>query len=134
VATLEAYAPGLGRARAEGVKVVSGRTTEGVHLVIAPGDDSAGPDSSSGGGVAITLGETAAPTEVVVVSVVQGSEAERAGIVPGDVVLEVDGAHVDAMGDARAKLSGPLGQDVVVALRRGDRSLTLRVGREPVRR
>jgi protocatechuate 3,4-dioxygenase beta subunit len=133
-AMLEAYAPGLGRARAEAVKVVSGRTTDGVHLVIAGGDDTAAPDPSSGGGVAVTLGETGAPTEVVIVSVVEGSEAERAGIVPGDVLVEVDGTHVDRMTDARAKLSGSLGQDVVVALRRGDRSLTLRVARESVRR
>ncbi len=133
--TLEAYAPGLGRARAEGLKVTSGRTTDNVHVVIAPSnDDVAGADLSASGGVAVTLGESGAPTAVVVVSVVDGSEAERAGIVPGDVLLEVDGARVGGMQDARAKLSGPMAEDVVVALQRGDRQLTLRVAREPVRR
>jgi S1-C subfamily serine protease len=131
--TLEAYAPGLGRARAESVKVVSGRTTDNVHVVIASGDEP-GADLSSSGGVAVTLGETGAPTEVVVVSVVEGSEAERAGIVPGDVLVEVDGARVEGMDDARTKLSGPIAQDVIIALQRGDRSLTLRVAREAVRR
>ncbi len=132
--TLEAYAPGLGRARSEGVKVVSGRTTDNLHIVIASGDEPAAADSSASGGVAVTLGETGAPTEVVVVSVVEGSEAERAGIVPGDVLLAVDGDSVDRMEAARAKLGGPIAQDVVVALQRGDRTLTLRVAREAVRR
>ncbi len=133
--TLEAYAPGVGRARAEDVKVLSGRTTDGVRVVIAPTSDDPGvADVSASGSVAVTLGETDAPTAVVVVSVVEGSEAERAGIVPGDVLLDVDGARIDGMGEARARLSGPIAQDVVVALRRGDRSLTLRVPREAVRR
>jgi hypothetical protein len=40
------------------------------------------------------------------------------------------------MADARAKMSGPLGDDVLVAIRRGaaDATETLRVPREPVRR
>ena len=133
--TLEAYAPGLGRARAEGVKVTSGRSTENVHVVIAPSDDdSAGADLSASGSVAVTLGETGAPTAVVVVSVVEASEAERAGIVPGDELLEVDGARVAGMQEARAKLSGPIAEDVVVTLQRGDRTLSVRVAREAVRR
>jgi Carboxypeptidase regulatory-like domain/PDZ domain len=133
--TLEAYAPGLGRARTYGVKVASGRTTDGVHVVLAPSrDEPSGPDVTASGSVAITLGETAAPAAVVVVSVVEGSEAERAGIAPGDVLLEVDGARVAQMPQAREKLSGPIAQDVVLALQRGDRSLTLRVPREAVRR
>ncbi len=133
--TLEAYAPGVGRARSEDVKVVSGRTTDGVRVVMAPtSDDPGAADVSASGSVAVTLGETGAPTAVVVVSVVEGSEAERAGIVPGDVLLDVDGARIDGMQEARARLSGPIAQDVVVALRRGDRSLTLRVPREAVRR
>jgi hypothetical protein len=133
--TLEAYAPGLGRARAEGVKVAPGRTTDGVHVVIAPASDDPGAaDPSASGSVAVTLGETDAPTAVVVVSVVEGSEAERAGVVPGDVMLAVDGARVGGMQEARAKLSGPIAQDVVVELQRGDRTLTLRVPREAVRR
>ena len=131
---LEAYAPGLGRARAADVAVVAGRTTDRVHLVVGADDTAAAPEPTSGGGVAVTLGETAAPVEVVVVSVVEQSEAERAGIVPGDVVVSVDGAPVASMGEARARLGGPIGQDVIVDVRRGDRTVALRVGREAVRR
>jgi protocatechuate 3,4-dioxygenase beta subunit len=133
--TLETYAPGLGRTRVEGVNVVSGQTTEGVHVVLTPkADEPSGADIGASGSVAITLGETAAPVAVVVVSVAPGSEAERAGIVPGDVLLEVAGARVSGMREARASLSGPIGQDVVVAVQRGERALTLRVAREAVRR
>jgi membrane-associated protease RseP (regulator of RpoE activity) len=153
---VEAYAPDVGRARAEGVKVVAGRVTVGVRIALgAEGGGSAGGGASSGGGaagegddggaasgrepaaggsVAVTLGETGAPVEVVIVSVVEGSEAERAGVAPGDVLVAVDGDAVTTIADARAKLSGPIADDVVVRVRRGDRTLTLRVAREAIRR
>lgn len=134
--TLEAYAPDVGRARAEGVKVVAGRTTVNVRITLArdTGDEAASKAPASSGSVAVTLGETDEPVEVVVVSVVEGSEAERAGLAPGDVLTTVDGAAVHTMQEARAKLSGPVADDVVVGVRRGERALTLRVTREAVRR
>ena len=133
--TVEAYAVGVGRARVGGVKVVGGRTTDGVRVAIGPGDDDAVPaEVSASGSVAVTLGETDTPVAAIVVSVVEGSEAERAGLVPGDVLLTVDGAQVGGMAEARAKLSGPIGDDVVVQVRRGDGTLALRVPREAVRR
>jgi len=134
---LEAYAPGIGRARSSELAVTSGRTTDGVHLVVVPGPDEsgdAGDPGSTSGGVAVTLGETSAPAEVVLVSVVDGSEAERAGLAAGDVVLAVDGVPVQTMEDARARLNGPVANDVLVAVRRGDSTMTVRVAREPVRR
>ena len=134
--SLEAYAPDVGRARAEGVKIVAGRTTVGVRITLArdTGDDASSKAPGSSGSVAVTLGETDDPVEVVVVSVVEGSEAERAGLAPGDVVTAVDGGAVHTMQEARAKLSGPVVDDVVIAVRRGERALTLRVTREAVRR
>ena len=84
--------------------------------------------------MAVTLGETGAPVDVVIVSVVEGSEAERAGLAPGDVVTSVDGASVASMQQARDKLAGPVADDVLVGVRRGDEELTLRVTREAVRR
>jgi len=82
----------------------------------------------------VTLGETGAPTEVVIVSVVEASEAERAGLAPGDVVLTIDGAPAQTIEQARAKLSGPISADVVIGVRRGNAALALRVGREGLRR
>ncbi len=136
IVTLEAYSAGVGRGRAVGVKIVAGRATENVHIVIAQGADEgpAAPEPGASGGVAVTLGETGAPGEVVVVSVVEASEAERAGIAPGDVLLAVDGAPVSGMAEAREKLSGSIAADVIVTLRRGDVTLSLRVSREPIHR
>jgi C-terminal processing protease CtpA/Prc len=91
-------------------------------------------EPASSGSLAVTLGETGAPVDVVIASVVEGSEAERAGLAPGDVVLAVDGAPVRSMEEARAKMSGPLADDVVMQVRRGERTLAVRVTREPVRR
>ncbi|MDB4941416.1 MAG: hypothetical protein JWP97_950 [Labilithrix sp.] len=134
--TLEAYSPELGRTRLGGVRVLAGRTTDAVKIVLN-GGEAASAEPLTTGGVAVTLGETVAglePSEVVVVAVSEASEAERAGLQPNDLVLEVGGVRVHAIGDARARLSGPVHDDVVVKVRRGERLVTLRVPREPVRR
>ena len=57
-----------------------------------------------------------------------------ARLAPGDVLLTVDGAHVGSMKEARAKLQGPITDDVLLGVRRGGQALTLRVTRESVRR
>jgi len=137
--TLEAYAPDIGRARVENVKILAGRTTTAVRIAVsraspASSDERAADAITGSGGVAVTLGETGAPTEVVIMSVVEASEAERAGLAPGDVLLTVDGVPVTTIEQARAKLNGPISADVMVSVRRGDEARTLRVGREVVRR
>ena len=63
-----------------------------------------------------------------------GREAERAGLLPNDRVAEIAGARVSSITDARARLSGPVHDDVVVKVKRGDRVVSLRVPREAVRR
>jgi protocatechuate 3,4-dioxygenase beta subunit len=134
--TLEAYSPDVGRARITGVRVLAGRTTDGVKISLVRGEALAA-DPLATGGVAVTLGETAAgltAAEVVIVAVAEGSEAERAGLLPNDVVAEIAGARVSSITDARARLSGPVHDDVVVKVRRGERTLSLRVAREQVRR
>jgi len=84
--------------------------------------------------VAVTLGETAAPVEVVIASVADGSEAERAGLAPGDVLVAVDGAAVASIEEARSRLSGPLANDVLVSIRRAGQTQSLRVERDLVRK
>jgi carboxypeptidase family protein/PDZ domain-containing protein len=132
--TLEAYAPEAGRTRAT-VDLVAGRSNEGIHLTLGTAAAGTAVDEPpQGSSVAVTLGETGTPAEVVIVSVVEGSEAERAGVAPGDVLRTVDGATVGSIEDARARLSGPLAEDVLVTVERDDRTLSFRMGREPVRR
>ncbi|MBK8997996.1 MAG: PDZ domain-containing protein [Myxococcales bacterium] len=101
-------------------------------LASEAGDD----DPTVSGSVAVTLGERGDgdELEVVVVHVADASEAERAGLASGDVLLAVDGREVFDMRDARARLSGPVQSDVVIELDRGGKVLKLRVGREQVRR
>jgi C-terminal processing protease CtpA/Prc len=63
--------------------------------------------------------------------------AEAAGIEPGDQIVSVDGHEVGSIEAARRRLTGPLGEDVVVALCREDDpsgSTVVRVRRERVRR
>lgn len=134
---LEALAPDGGRGRASGIRVASGRVTTNVALALTPGK--AGSDEPlATGGVAVTLGEArpeaTGPVEVVIVAVAEGSEAERAGILVGDTVVTVSGASVDTLEAARARLSGPLHDDVVLELRRSGQPVVLRVSRERVRR
>jgi len=132
---LEAYAAGVGRGKTL-ASILSGRTTDAVQIVIGADDDGgrSAADDDTTGGVAVTLGETGDPVEVIVVSVVGGSEAERAGLAPGDWIEAVGGEPVHSIEEARSRLSGPVSEDVVVTLRREGRPWTLRLGRQSVRR
>jgi hypothetical protein len=130
---LEAYFADLGRGRVEDVAVRAGRTTDRVKIALSGGASSA-REAKGAGSLAVTLGERRGA--VVVVLVPAGSEAEAAGIEPGDEIVSVDGQDVRSIEAARRRLTGPLGEDVVIALRREDdgASTTLRVRRERVRR
>jgi protocatechuate 3,4-dioxygenase beta subunit len=128
----EAFAADVGRGRAEGVRVVAGRSTDDTRITVKR-DAEAAPELPTSGGVAVTLGETNAD-EVVLVAVSEASAAERAGLAPGDIVLEIDSHVVRTIAEARRSLNGPISDDVIVKLRRAEKALTLRVPREQVRR
>jgi S1-C subfamily serine protease len=131
---LEAYAPDVGRGNVRAVEVSGGRPTSGVKIRLIAGE--ADDDPAAAASLAITLGERGSGNQVdiVVVHVAAGSEAERSGIRSGDVVVAVDGVAVASMSDARSRLSGPNGSDVIVELDRDGAPLRLRVAREAVRR
>jgi len=132
--SIEAYVPDVGRAAKGGVQVSRGRTTD-VGKIVVQGDRVGDKQRGARGGVAITLGETGGDVhDVVVVHVSEGSEAERAGIAPGDQITEVNGTAVHTIESARALLSGAVGDDVRIAIKRGETSSLLRVTREDVRR
>jgi protocatechuate 3,4-dioxygenase beta subunit len=130
--TLEAFSALAGRGRAA-VDVTSGRVTDRVRIELAPGE---GEEPLGDAGLAVTLGERDAEgrAAVVVVSVAAASEAERAGIEPGDLVHAIDGKPVADMRDARKRLSGRAGTDVLVEIERNGARQTLRVARETLRR
>src|SRR5262249_19825065 len=112
----------------------AGQTTKDVVIAIKPDDGSSGPASSAAASVAVTLAETGDPREVVIAAVAENSEAERAGLQPGDVLIDVDGAPVRTINDARLRLGGPKGDDVVLKLRRQGHPLAVRVIREAIRK
>jgi hypothetical protein len=144
---LEAYAAELGRGAVDGVGVRAGRTTSRVKIVLE-GGGSVAPEPKGAGSVAVTLGERGdgGAKTVVVVMVPPASEAELAGIEPGDELVAVTGRPVRSIEHARERLSGPLSEDVVLELARDDdvngdapastgrRSWLTRVRRERVRR
>lgn len=129
--TLEAVSAVAGRGHAS-VEIRAGRVADGVRIVLKADtvDETLGA-----GNVAVTLGErgSGAELEVVVVEVAAASEAERAGIAAGDVLTSVDGTHPTSMADARRRLAGRAGSDVVVDVTRGAKHESLRVPRESVR-
>jgi len=136
---LEAYFADLGRGRAEDVPVRAGRTTDRVKIVLADGGKAAAREPRGAGSVAVTLEEKSeAGRKVVLVAMVpMGSEAEAAGVEPGDELLSVNGEAVHGTDAARKLLTGPLAEDVIVELHReddGEKRTVLRVRRERVRR
>jgi Carboxypeptidase regulatory-like domain/PDZ domain len=132
-ATLEAFSPERGRGSAK-VEVQTSRTQSGVRITVRP--RSGDSDPFAPGGVAVTLGERGEgdALQVVIVAVSETSEAERAGLEPGDVIEAVNGAKPSSMSDARARLSGPLQSDVVVSVSRGGASQRVSVLREAIRK
>lgn len=128
---VEAFAVDAGRGRADHVRVDEGRTTGGVKIVVHPVAVTA-EEGLAPGGVAVTLGEIEG--RVVIAAVAPASEAERAGLLEGDELVSVDGVQAASMAGVRARLSGPLGADVILIVRRksGDRSI--RVPREATKR
>ena len=135
--TIEAYFVDLGRA-AVTTKIRAGLTSTRVDITL-PGEGVAKGESKGAGSLALTLGERSEgkTKAVVVVMVPPGGEAELAGIEPGERLLRVGDREVRSIEEARRRLSGPLGEDVVLTLAPdtdGDKPRKLRVRRERVRR
>jgi carboxyl-terminal processing protease len=71
---------------------------------------------------------------IVVVRVLPGMPAEKAGMKAGDVVLTIAGAATVNMpaDEAQALLRGPVGEVVVVVVRRGKETLPLSITRDTI--
>jgi len=70
------------------------------------------------------------PTDVTINSVIEGSPAQKAGLLAGDIIEEVDGFSVRSLSaeEAAAKVRGPVGSKLrVVALRAGEAEPLTRV-------
>jgi hypothetical protein len=133
VVSLEAFAPEQGRGHVSDLKINPERPTQGVRIVLDRETSRSEPSSS--GGVAVTLAERTGERAVFYVrAVAAGSEAERAGLVEEDELITIDDVEPRDLDDARKRLSGPIGDDVVLRVRREGEERRLRVSRERVRR
>src|SRR5262249_31785934 len=116
--TLEGYFSDLGRGFVDKVPVRAGRTTSRIKITLAGGEPRKEP--KGGGSSAVTLAErTERGAKVIsVLMVPPGSEAEVAGIEPGDDILAVNGSEVHSIEETRKRLTGPLAEDVILELER----------------
>ncbi len=75
-----------------------------------------------------------ATCQLVVMKTLPGSPATRSGVLAGDVVVSIDGASVDGLtiDQAVAKIRGPRGTKVVLALQRGTESLSITIARDVI--
>ena len=68
---------------------------------------------------------------VVVMELIRGSPADRAGVLPGDVIVEVDGHDVENAGQLRNELArAEVGAQMALGVLREGRKITLRVAVE----
>jgi len=139
-ATLEAFLPDLGRGWVEDVQVQAGRTTEDLMIALS-GEAIRSRVPPGGGSLAVTLGERweGGNAAILVYMVPPGGEAEIAGLMAGDRLLEVNGVAVRSLEEARRRLSGPLSEDVVLKAARAaeegpPQTWRVRIRRERVRR
>jgi S1-C subfamily serine protease/protocatechuate 3,4-dioxygenase beta subunit len=90
---------------------------------------------SQSGGVAADFGDAEGQNGPVaqIRSVESGSEAERAGLRAGDVIVDVDGAPVASSREARARTTGRAGQDVIIGVDRDGERRAYRVRLETLR-
>ncbi|KAL5990303.1 Carboxyl-terminal-processing peptidase 2, chloroplastic [Asimina triloba] len=89
-------------------------------------------------GVGLSIGYPtgldASPSGLVVISSTPGGPANRAGIMPGDIILSIDSTSTEAMGlfDAAERLQGPEGSSVELAVLSGPEIKQLALKREKV--
>lgn len=71
---------------------------------------------------------------VRIISPISGSPAEEAGLLPNDLIAEVDGESVADMSinEAVALIRGPQGSDVVLSIVRGDNEFTVTITRDSI--
>ena len=73
--------------------------------------------------------------DIVIVSPIEGSPAEEAGLLPGDILRQADGVELTGMDvfDAAQLVRGPAGTTVSLVVERNGETLTFEIVREVVR-
>lgn len=86
-------------------------------------------------GIGVYLSVTKDTNEIIVVSAIAESAAEKAGLQSGDIIVRVNGIEYNGeqLDEATAQLKGEVGENVQVEIRRGEEVLTFDIKREVVR-
>ncbi|TVP65915.1 MAG: S41 family peptidase [Leptolyngbya sp. LCM1.Bin17] len=82
-------------------------------------------------GVGIQISQDEDTKEIMVVAPIEDTPAADAGIRSKDVILSIDGESTEGMelNDAVSKIRGPVGSEVVLTIRRGDREMDIPITR-----
>lgn len=82
-------------------------------------------------GIGVVIRTEQETGRVVVVSLIRGAAAEAAGVLPGDIFLEVDGISVEGLNQSQlaTRVRGPQGTEVVITFLRGEERITLTITR-----
>ncbi len=91
---------------------------------IPPADYQNGVDLISGTfeGIGANVDQDPTTKEIIITAPFHGSPADKAGVLPGDVILKVDGTSTDGWttSDAVKKIRGPAGTPVTITVRHAD--------------
>jgi len=86
-------------------------------------------------GIGVYLSVTKDTNEIVIVSTIAESVAEKAGLKSGDIIKKVNGTEYtgDQLDEVTSQLKGEVGENVNVEIKRGEEILTFDIIREVVR-
>lgn len=133
---IEAYKAGYGRELVSGIEIRAGEVNSRVEIKLYEDPEVDLTEAGTTGSLAVTLSDDMSSGRriVVFVHVPLGGEAQRAGILGGDMLLAVNGRPIRSIEQARRAFNGPLSEDFVVELARApDMRWLLRVRRERLR-
>jgi carboxyl-terminal processing protease len=94
---------------------------DGYSTYLPPEDQKVAADQLAGTFEGIGVWVASRNGKMTIVAPIPGSPAEEAGILAGDVILQIDGNSVDGLTDSEALdlLKGPAGKKVALSLQRG---------------
>jgi carboxyl-terminal processing protease len=85
-------------------------------------------------GIGVVISPNSEDDSITVVSPIEGSPAEKSGILAGDKILKVDGKTVSAKNsdEAVSKIKGKKGTEVDLTIKRGEQLIDVKVKREEI--